>query len=162
MPYNPFRHAVMPMTSVTSGDSFEVLPDVAGLTVQIVNVYFVGEPGHDDWVLVDAGMPHARDIIASAAQQRFGDVSRPSAIVLTHGHFDHVGSVVELADYWDVPVYAHPRELPYLTGERHYPDPDTRAEGGLLAKLSGVFPTTPVDLRPRIQPLPEDGSVPGM
>jgi glyoxylase-like metal-dependent hydrolase (beta-lactamase superfamily II) len=41
--------------------------------------------------------------------------------VLTHGHFDHVGSVIELADYWNVPVYAHKLELPYLVGQMDYP-----------------------------------------
>ncbi|GHB12771.1 MBL fold metallo-hydrolase [Modicisalibacter luteus] len=162
MPHNPLRNKVMPMTSVKSGDLFEVLPDVAGLTVKIVNVYFVGLPNSGDWVLVDAGMPNAKNDILEAAASRFGEDARPKAIILTHGHFDHVGSVVELTEHWDVPVYAHPLEMPYLTGEKHYPYPDSKVEGGLVAKLSGFFPNTPVDLRPHIHPLPEDGSVPGM
>ncbi|RBI69175.1 MBL fold metallo-hydrolase [Vreelandella sulfidaeris] len=162
MPHNPHHHKVMPMTSMKSGDLFEVLPDVVGLTVKIVNVCFVGLPKSGDWVLVDAGMPKSKNLIAEAAASRFGENSRPKAIILTHGHFDHVGSVVELAEHWDVPVYAHALEMPYLTGEKDYPYPDTQVEGGLIAKLSSLFPNTPVDLRPRIQTLPEDGSVPGM
>jgi hypothetical protein len=31
--------------------------------------------------------------------------SRPASIILTHGHFDHAGSALELAREWDVPVY---------------------------------------------------------
>ncbi|TDX29809.1 glyoxylase-like metal-dependent hydrolase (beta-lactamase superfamily II) [Modicisalibacter xianhensis] len=159
---NPLRHKPMPMTSIKNGDLFEVLPDVAGLTVQIVNVYFVGLPDSDDWVLVDTGMPDAMEQIVEAAMHRFGKDVPPKAILLTHGHFDHVGSAVELAEHWGVPIYAHPQEMPYLTGEERYPDPDPGVEGGLIAKLSGYFPNTPVNLRPFIHLLPEDGRVPGL
>ncbi|MFD2438802.1 MBL fold metallo-hydrolase [Modicisalibacter luteus] len=126
---NPLRHKAMPMTSIKSGDLFEVLPDVAGLTVKIVNVYFVGHPESGDWVLVDAGMPNSQDKIIDAAIQRFGKDAKPKAILLTHGHFDHVGSAVELVEHWGVPIYVHPDEMPYLTGEAHYPYPDTQVEG---------------------------------
>ncbi|GHA99307.1 MBL fold metallo-hydrolase [Modicisalibacter luteus] len=157
---NPLRHKAMPMTSIKSGDLFEVLPDVAGLTVKIVNVYFVGHPESGDWVLVDAGMPNSQDKIIDAAIQRFGKDAKPKAILLTHGHFDHVGSAVELVEHWGVPIYVHPDEMPYLTGEAHYPYPDTQVEGGLIAKLSGYFPNTPVDLRPYVRLLPEGGRIP--
>lgn len=162
MPNNPLSDKTLPMTSIKNGDIFEALPDLAGLTVQIVNVYFVGHPGRGEWVLIDAGMPKSMDEIRKAAENRFGANNPPEAIILTHGHFDHVGAVVELAEHWDIPVYAHPDEMPYLTGEKHYPYPDNKVEGGLIAKLSGYFPNTPVDLRPRIHPLPDDGRVPGL
>lgn len=162
MPNNPLNSKMMPLTSIKSGDLFEVLPDVAGLTVKIVNVCFVGQPGSNDWVLIDAGMPNSKELIVEAAASRFGDNARPNAILLTHGHFDHVGSAIELAAYWEVPVYAHALELPYLIGQKHYPYPDTKVEGGILAKLSGLFPNTPIDLRPDLHSLPEDGSVPGL
>jgi hypothetical protein len=47
--------------------------------------------------------------------------ARPAAIVMTHGHFDHVGALASLAERWDVPIYAHPLELPYLDGRSSYP-----------------------------------------
>ena len=46
--------------------------------------------------------------IESAARERFGEGARPAAIVLTHGHFDHVGCLEKLAEKWDAPIYAHP------------------------------------------------------
>src|SRR4051812_31792219 len=81
----------------------------------MVNVYFVRDDGLG-WVLVDAGMPGYADRIGRVVRRVFGPRRRPTAIVLTHGHFDHVGSLRALADGWDVPVYAHPLERPYLTG----------------------------------------------
>ncbi|SEM72083.1 Glyoxylase, beta-lactamase superfamily II [Lihuaxuella thermophila] len=153
----------IPATSVRSGVGQEVVPDMYCLTIQIVNVCFVGNPEQpNEWVLVDTGMPESADDIISAASRRFGPNSRPKAIVLTHGHFDHVGAVVDLVKEWDVPVYAHEREMPYLTGKASYPQPDPTVEGGFVAKLSPLFPIEPVDLGNHVKELPADGSVPGM
>ena len=94
--------------------------DVAHLTTLLVNVAFVGTPYArgplPEWVLIDAGMQMQAHRIAAFARERFGDAP-PRAILLTHGHFDHVGSLHALLRMWpDVPVYAHRFELPYLTG----------------------------------------------
>ncbi|REC94576.1 MBL fold metallo-hydrolase [Kushneria indalinina] len=157
---NPLHDKHLPLTSVSSGKGEEVLPDVYCYPVQIVNVYLVGHPDQGNWVLVDAGMPRCEDDIIKEAAERFGRDVPPRAIILTHGHFDHVGAVVELAEHWDVPVYAHSLELPYLTGQARYAPPDTDAGGGVIPSLAGVFPREPVDLGERIRPLPEDGSIP--
>ena len=137
-------------------------PDIAYLRHAIVNVVFVGRPGAGDrgWVLVDAGIPGARRAIEKAAAARFGEGARPAAILLTHGHFDHVGTVEDLAMAWDAPVYAHRLEQPYLDGSAAYPAPDPSVGGGLFALISPLFPTKPVDLGERLRRLPEDGSVP--
>lgn len=151
----------IPMTSVSGGKGREIRKDVYYYTTQIANLVFVGTPGEMDWVMVDAGMPkHAQDIIAEA-ENRFGKVM-PSAIILTHGHFDHVGSIVDLINHWNVPVYAHPLEYPYLTGEMSYPEPDSSVEGGMLAKTAFIYPVKPIDIRKALLPLPVDQSVPGM
>ena len=142
------------------GALIEVAPDIAALQTMIVNVAFVGEPYRGSWVLVDAGMPYCAGKIRRAADRRFGSGARPRAIVLTHGYFDHVGSLRALADAWDVPIYAHPLEFPYLTGRSKYPPPDPTVGGGAMARLSPLFPRGPYDFTDRIVPLPLDGSVP--
>ena len=142
----------------------ELAPDLAYRRLGIVNVVFLGFPGAGDrnWVLIDAGLPRTGGFIRSAAAARFGEGARPAAIVMTHGHFDHVGALEALAEEWDVPVYAHPLERPYLDGSAAYPSGDPSVGGGLMALLAKLYPTKPVDVGPRLRSLPEDGSVPGM
>ena len=142
----------------------EIAPDVAYRQLAIVNVVFYGKPGVGDgqWVLIDAGVFGSGPAIRHAAQARFGGTGRPACIVLTHGHFDHVGVLETLSREWDVPVYAHPLEHPYLNGTRSYPAPDPNVGGGLLARLSPLFPTSPVDVSAHLRDLPPDESVPFM
>lgn len=160
MTNNPLDEKYIPMTSVTSGKGEELAQNVYCLPIQIVNICFIGT--HSHWVLVDAGMPKSAGKIISAAEERFGKGTRPRAIIMTHGHFDHAGAAVELAEKWDVPVYAHRLERPYLTGKANYPEADPTVEGGLIAKISSLFPEEPVDLGPFLHDLPEDKSVPEM
>ena len=152
----------LPMYSATDGTGVEVRSDVLCHTVQIVNICMVGLPGKGGWVLVDAGMPRSAETIVVAAERRFGPNRPPEAIILTHGHFDHVGAIVDLVRRWDVPVYAHEMELPYLTGKQAYPEPDATVEGGLVAKWSRMFPNEPVNITGAVHKLPDDGAVPGM
>ncbi|HEX8315722.1 MAG TPA: MBL fold metallo-hydrolase [Flavisolibacter sp.] len=150
---------VIPMTSVNSGKTREVALDVHYYTNQIVNVVFIGLPG-GEWVLVDAGMPKSGKEIIGAAEELFGIGKPPQAIILTHGHFDHLGSIVDLILEWNVPVYAHPMEVPFLNGSQAYPEPDTSVEGGMLARISSLYPNEPVDIREALQVLPPDGTIP--
>lgn len=141
-----------------------IAPDLAFRRVMIANVIFTGLPGSPDgkWVLVDAGMMGGAKAILAAAETRFGSGSRPAAIVLTHGHFDHVGALEELVRQWDVPVMAHELEFPYLDGRAAYPPPDPSVGGGMMSILSRFYPRGPINVRRHLQPLPADGSIPVM
>ncbi|UOR11557.1 MBL fold metallo-hydrolase [Halobacillus amylolyticus] len=155
------KDRLIPVTSIASGLEQSVANDIHCLPIQVVNVCLIGNPERPgDWVLVDTGMPKSADDIIDVAGGLFGKRYNPKAIILTHGHFDHVGAVEELADYWDVPVYAHTSEMPYLTGQKDYPEPDTTVEGGMVSKMSRMFPNEGIDLGERVQPLPQDGTIP--
>ncbi|MDQ0857803.1 MBL fold metallo-hydrolase [Bacillus sp. V2I10] len=155
-----FENKWMPMTSVASGLEFDVLPGVYCYTNQIVNVVFLRSG--NDWYLIDAGMPHSADTIKSAFEAHAGVEVAPKAILLTHGHFDHVGSIIELIEQWQVPVYAHELEQPYLTGQKDYPEPDGSVEGGLIAKMSPLFPNDAINLTDHVQAFGENGQIPGL
>lgn len=136
-----------------------IAPDVGWLPISFVNAYFLGRPG-GPWVLVDTGLPGWSGQIRDAAEARFGAGAKPEAIILTHGHFDHAGSAEKLARLWQVPIYAHPLELPYLTGRSAYPPPDPTL-GGAIAFLSRFMPSGPYDFRELVRELPPK-EIPGL
>lgn len=138
-----------------------VAPGIHGLRTLMVNLYAV-RVADGSWVLVDTGLPLSATRIRRWTQGLFGRGSKPTAIVLTHGHFDHVGSVQDLSELWDVPVYAHPLEFPYLNGTSKYPPPDPSVGGGAFSLMSVVYPRGPINLGARLRELPQDGSVPGL
>ena len=102
---------------------------LSGLKIAFVNVFGIRH-GDGSWTLIDAAIPYSASRIRNWAEKTFGKA--PNAIVLTHGHFDHVSAAKELADEWDVPIYAHPFEFPYITGEKEYPPPNWAAGGGIM------------------------------
>jgi glyoxylase-like metal-dependent hydrolase (beta-lactamase superfamily II) len=138
----------------------DIAPGLAYLNLLITNVYFVGEL-NSSWSLVDTGTPNSAQRIRRAAEQRFGPGARPASILLTHGHSDHSGSALELAQMWNVPIYAHRLERPFLTGKAAYPPKDTSV-GGAMAMLSRFLPSAIMNLGERLQDLPEAGDVPGL
>ncbi|MGI4884622.1 MAG: MBL fold metallo-hydrolase [Janthinobacterium lividum] len=152
-------------TRASTPDFAPVVPGLWVLRDVFVNLYYAAAapaqpPG--PWVLIDAGLPGSADKIQRHAQEVFG-ATPPVAIVLTHGHFDHVSALPGLLAAWpDVPVYAHPLELPYLTGRSSYPPPDPTVGGGAMAYLSFLYPKKPLDLGGRVHALPADGTVPGL
>ena len=146
--------------SKLTSSSQDPTPDITLLKFTIVNACLVGD--RNGWVLVDAGLENSADFIVNAALEKFGSNKPPQAIILTHGHFDHVGSVIQLAELWDVPVYAHQLEIPYITGKKDYPLADPDADEGLVAKISPSFPHRAINLGYRAVALPEDGRIPGM
>jgi len=136
-----------------------IAPDVGWLPISFANIYFIGRPG-GKWVLVDAGLPGRANEIVEASEARFGAGSMPEAIILTHGHMDHAGSALGLAEKWDVPIYAHRLEVPFVTGRSPYPPADPTV-GGALAFLSRFFPTRRRDLGKRVREL-QPGKVPSV
>lgn len=65
---------------------------------------------------------------------------QPLAILLTHAHFDHIGGVDTLRDYYHIPVYLHENEQewlgnPRLNGSALFPVED------IVARASDEFLT---------------------
>jgi len=139
---------------------FTVAPGVWGRKDVFVNFYIIQDLQDDQWVLVDTGLRWSAAKIKEMAAYLFGENTKPKAILLTHGHFDHVGSVEKLADEWEVPVFAHHLEIPYLTGESDYPPPDPTVGGGLMATMSFLYPKSPINIWRHIKVLPPNGKIP--
>jgi glyoxylase-like metal-dependent hydrolase (beta-lactamase superfamily II) len=145
----------------TLSSSFTVAPGVWGRKDTFVNYYIIKDEESGSYALIDAGMKWSSGAIKKMATEIIGQAGRPSAIILTHGHFDHVGALKTLAEEWNVPVYAHSLELPYITGKSSYPPPDSSVGGGVMASMSFLYPKGPIDVSEYAQKLPDDNTIPG-
>lgn len=134
---------VLPLEKIAFG--------VHGLRIGFVNIFAID---HDNgsWTLLDSGLPFSDGVIRRWVEKYFK--VPPTAIILSHGHFDHVSSARALADHWNLPIYAHEGETPYLTGQRQYPPPNLGAGGGLMTLLSPLLPRGPVNLGNRLRKFP--------
>ena len=135
-----------------------VAPGVDRIGVLFVNVYTI-DAGDGRWFLVDTGLPGTAQRTRSICDAHFG--RSPEAILLTHAHFDHAGGAAALAEHWDVPIFVHERERPYVNGQSDYP-PQDPTPGGAICFLSRFFPRGGRDLGERVRTLPGDGSIPGL
>ena len=93
--------------------------DMISITRMVVgyvstNCYLVKDDELKQCVIVDPG-DNAEGIAAKISE--YG--TKPIAILLTHGHFDHIMAVPELkAKYKDIPVYAYKEERVLLEDAR--------------------------------------------
>jgi glyoxylase-like metal-dependent hydrolase (beta-lactamase superfamily II) len=142
-------------------DYFQVAPGIWGMRIVFVNIYMVAT-GDNEWVLIDAGLQGSGGRIKRMAASLFGADNPPKAIILTHGHFDHVGAIHDLVQTWKVQVYAHFLEMPYLTGHSAYPPPDSTVGGGMMSSLAFLYPKKPINLGTRVHALSKEGSIPHM
>lgn len=118
--------------------------DVIQLSVSPIgtNCYVVRGPGADDAVAVDPGGEAPRILLTL---EEMG--ARCTAILITHGHWDHLGAVAELADATGARVHMARAERTLLErvetispaelGLRSY-SPEVLLEGGEKLELAGI------------------------
>lgn len=73
------------------------------------NAYLLHDEQTNELLIIDPGSDGAQVI------KKIKDLNAsPLAILLTHAHFDHIGAVDELRDYYQIPVYLHKNEENWL------------------------------------------------
>ncbi len=154
-------------------DHWEVAPGVYGMEtgkgISRSNVYFV--QSESSWVLIDAASANCGQSIRKTAESLFGANTPPAAILLTHDHPDHAGSVRELVSLWACPVYVHPDEMPItaiadIATVRRYANPLDR---WIIVPLLRVMPRPRVEamfaqssLKGLVQPFDPGAALPGL
>ncbi|KAA0940852.1 MBL fold metallo-hydrolase [Streptomyces apricus] len=70
------------------------------------NCYVVAPAAGEECVIIDPGHQATQGVEETLAKHRL----KPVAVVLTHGHIDHVASVVPVCGAHDVPAWIHPED----------------------------------------------------
>lgn len=70
------------------------------------NCYLVAPAAGEECVIIDPGHQATQGVEDTLAKHRL----KPVAVILTHGHIDHVASVVPVCGAHDVPAWIHPRD----------------------------------------------------
>lgn len=114
------------------------VPETSEVSVLIVelpvgplaaNCYVVASGAGAPCVVIDPGQDAERSVGDIIAEQRLA----PAAVLLTHGHFDHVWSAAALSARYEIPVHIHPDDAPLLS------DPSKGLDPGLAAQLTNLF-----------------------
>ena len=115
------------------------------------NCYVVASAPGEECVIIDPGQDAEGGINEILAEHRL----RPAAVLLTHGHIDHVWSVAPVCGAKGIPAYIHPDDRALLSdpakglslgagqqlfGGLEYTEPDDVKElsDGMILKLVGL------------------------
>lgn len=110
------------------------------------NCYLVAPARGEQCVVIDPGIGVARRLDAVLEEHRL----HPVAVVLTHGHLDHVFSVAPVCGAKGISAYVHPSDREMLA------DPATALSADLRVLFGGKLKyTEPED----VVPLPDGGTV---
>jgi len=75
------------------------------------NCYVVAPAAGEECVIIDPGHLATQGVEDTLAKHRL----KPVAVILSHGHIDHVASVVPICGAHDVPAWIHPEDRYMLT-----------------------------------------------
>ncbi len=91
------------------------------------NCYLVAPAAGEECVIIDPGHEATEGVEEALRKHRL----KPVAVVLTHGHLDHVASVVPVCGAHDVPAWIHPDDRYMMS------DPEKALGRSIGAQLLG-------------------------
>jgi len=103
------------------------------------NCYVLAPGAGQECVVIDPGQDAEQPLRSVLSKHRL----KPVAVVLTHGHLDHVWSVVPVCDGYDIPAYLHPQDRAMLADPLSW---HGEAIGAMIRGLTFGEPSEVVDL----------------
>lgn len=120
----------------------ETVPGIHGFYGRTVNYYLTVH--NKDIMLVDTGLPGNSSKIAGYVENTLKrDIHDIKTIVITHSHFDHVGSLSKMKNITNAQVAIHPADADYIRGK-------TKHMGGsfmnaIIKLYQTIYRTKPVE-----------------
>lgn len=136
------------------------------------NCYVLGADDGEGCVVIDPGMDSADRLDRACAELGV----RPQAVLLTHGHFDHVADAATVADRYGAGCWIAPADRPWLTDPlaaltddlhplvTEYADPAAAREPAVMLTAPSPTPDRPATLElagMTIELIPAPGHTPG-
>jgi len=87
------------------------------------------------WILVDAGRQSMARVFKRRLDQLDIDPKDIKLIIITHAHYDHVGSLAQIKAMCGCPVLAHPREASIIESGEVVIPPGTNLLGNMVSWL---------------------------
>jgi len=100
------------------GIDYDVAEGVHLLSSAYVNCYLV--EGEGGLTLVDAGLPRMWPLLVEAVARLGRELADVKALLVTHGHFDHLGFAKRLHQKNQVPVIVHPDDRTLVASPYSY------------------------------------------
>lgn len=132
----------------------EIIPGIHELRGRIVNCYLVVI--NEDIILIDTGLPGNSSKITKYVENILKQTPQDiKTIIITHNHFDHVGSLSKMKEITGAQVAIHTADADYIRGKEKH-------AGGtfmniIIKLLKTIYRTKP--LEPEI--LVKDGDIIG-
>lgn len=96
----------------------KVIGDIHLVDRTFANVYLIRRG--EKLLVVDAGLPGEYEKVLRYIEKLGHLPEDVETIIVTHAHYDHVGSLKDLKDATGANIAAHKDEVPYLKGEKTF------------------------------------------